>query len=57
MVFVVPPRHGGRRAAEKALFGGGAGIVSEKGDRGGVVVQFVQTNLEFPHHMGHDIHD
>ena len=57
MVFVVPPRHGGRRAAEKALFGGGVGIVSEKRDRCGVVVQFIQTDPEFPHHMGYDIHD
>ena len=57
MVLVVTPgdRHPGLFAP--LLFPSGIGIFTVEGDRGGVVVQLVEVNLELLDHMGRQCQD
>jgi len=50
MVLVASPSDGGNRLAGDFSFGVGVGVIAEKGDRGGVIVQFVQADVELSHH-------
>ena len=57
MVLVVAPgdRHSRRRAP--LFFLSGIGIGAVEGNRGGVVVQLVQVDLELTNHMGRQRQD
>ncbi len=57
VVFVVPPGDGRDQLAAEALFRCGVGIVTTEGDRGGVVVQLVQADVELADRVGHDLQD
>ena len=54
MVFAVAPGDRGHRLSGKPLFDLRVRIVAKKGNGGGIVVQFVQADVELLHHLrGH----
>ena len=57
MVLVVTPGDRHPRPLAPLLLGGGIGVGAREGDGGGVVVQFIEVDLELSDDMGHEHQD
>ena len=57
MIFVVSPRDGGHGLAADGMLRPSASVVAKEGDSRGIVVQFVQADIEFVDHVRHDVDD